>query len=120
MLSIMTFLKRSLFIMYLFLAVLGLCCCAGFSLAVQSGGYSRCGAWLLVAVPSLVAPAQAVGQWALRVAAHGLKITGSVAVVHGLSCSVACGIFQDQPGIKPISPALAGRFFTTEPPGKPP
>ena len=22
------------------------------------------------------------------------------------------------PGIKPISPALAGRFFTTEPPGK--
>ena len=24
------------------------------------------------------------------------------------------------PGIKPTSPALAGRFFTTEPPGKPP
>ena len=23
------------------------------------------------------------------------------------------------PGIKPLSPALAGRFFTTEPPGKP-
>ena len=23
------------------------------------------------------------------------------------------------PGIKPISPALAGGFFTTEPPGKP-
>ena len=23
------------------------------------------------------------------------------------------------PGIEPISPALAGRFFTTEPPGKP-
>ena len=23
------------------------------------------------------------------------------------------------PGIKPVSPALAGRFFTTEPPGKP-
>ena len=22
------------------------------------------------------------------------------------------------PGIKPLSPALAGRFFTTEPPGK--
>ena len=22
------------------------------------------------------------------------------------------------PGIKPVSPALAGRFFTTEPPGK--
>ena len=24
------------------------------------------------------------------------------------------------PGIKPVSPALAGGFFTTEPPGKPP
>ena len=24
------------------------------------------------------------------------------------------------PGIKPVSPALAGRFFTTVPPGKPP
>ena len=24
------------------------------------------------------------------------------------------------PGIEPVSPALAGRFFTTEPPGKPP
>ena len=23
-----------------------------------------------------------------------------------------------EPGIKPMSPALAGRFFTTEPPGK--
>ena len=23
-------------------------------------------------------------------------------------------------GIKPVSPALTGRFFTTEPPGKPP
>ena len=23
------------------------------------------------------------------------------------------------PGIQPVSPALAGRFFTTEPPGKP-
>ena len=24
------------------------------------------------------------------------------------------------PGIEPVSPALAGRFFTAEPPGKPP
>ena len=24
-----------------------------------------------------------------------------------------------RPGIEPVSPALAGRFFTTEPPGKP-
>ena len=24
-----------------------------------------------------------------------------------------------EPGIEPVSPALAGKFFTTEPPGKP-
>ena len=30
----------------------------------------------------------------------------------------ACGIFLD-PGIERASPALAGRFFTTESPGKP-
>ena len=40
-------------------------------------------------------------------------------VVHGLSYSEACGIFPDQ-GSNPLFPALAGRFFTTELPGKPP
>ena len=34
---------------------------------------------------------------------------------HGLSYSMACGISLDQVS---VSPALAGRFFTTEPPGK--
>ena len=35
-----------------------------------------------------------------------------------LSCSMACG---NLPGsrIELVSPALAGAFFTTEPPGKP-
>ena len=27
---------------------------------------------------------------------------------------------SSDPGIEPVSPALAGGFFTTEPPGKPP
>ena len=30
------------------------------------------------------------------IAAPGLQSTGSVVVVHGLSCSVACGIVPDQ------------------------
>ena len=30
------------------------------------------------------------------VAAPGLSSTGSAVIVHGLSCSVACGIFLDQ------------------------
>ena len=41
----------------------------------------------------------------------------SVAEVHGLRCSEACGIFPDQ-GSK-LFPELVGGFFTTEPPGKP-
>ena len=39
-------------------------------------------------------------------------------MVHGLSCSAACGISPDQL-IEPASPALQGRFLTTGPPGKP-
>ena len=47
----------------------------------------------------------------------GSRAPASVAVAHVLSYSKACGIFPDQ-GSNP-SPALAGGFFTTEPPGKP-
>ena len=36
----------------------------------------------------------------------------------GLGCLVTCGIFH-RPGIKPVSPGLAGGFFLTQPPGKP-
>ena len=42
-------------IVYLFLALLGLCCCVGFSLVVASGGHSLvavCG--FLIVGPSLV------------------------------------------------------------------
>ena len=38
------FIYLTLFI-YLLLAVLGVCCCTGFSFIVMSGGYSRCGMW---------------------------------------------------------------------------
>ena len=51
------------------------------------------------------------------VIAHSLKSTGSVTVAHRLSCPAACGIFLDQGSNQ--SPALQGRFLTTEPPGKP-
>lgn len=42
---------------------------------------------------------------------------GSVAAGHGLSCSIAWGIFSDQGSNS--SPALADGFFPTEPPGEP-
>ena len=47
-----------------------------------------------------------------RCRAWALGSWASVAVARGLSCSAARGI-------KPVSPALAGGFFTPEPPGKP-
>ena len=46
-----------------------------------------------------------------------LQSSGSAAVVHGLSCPAHVG--SSRPGITPVSPALAGGFFTTEPPRKP-
>ena len=58
--------------------------------------------------------------WASVVVAPRLSScgVGSVVVVYGLRCSAACRILVPQPGIKPVSSALQGRFFTTEPQGK--
>ena len=92
---------------YLFLAVLGLRCCAQ--------AFSSCGEWgplffavrrLLIAVASLIVEhrLQAHGlqqSWHAGsvVVAHRLKSAASIVVAHGLSCSTAqkiCGIFPDQ------------------------
>ena len=86
---------------YLFLAALGLCCC--------TRAFSSCGEWglLFVAVRVL-----------LLLQSMGSRSAGSsVVVVHGFSCSAACGIFLDQ-GLNPCPPALAGGFLTAAPPGK--
>jgi len=50
------------------------------------------------------------------IAAPRVWSTGSIVVVHGPGCSM-----WDLPGlgVELVSPALAGRFCTTEPPGKP-
>ena len=42
----------------------------------------------------------------------------SLAVVHRLSCPVACRILVARPGIELASPALQGEFLTTGPPGE--
>ena len=92
-----------LLFIYWFLAVLALGCCAGFSPVARSGACAVVVYRLLIAVACLVADS-------------GLWSTGSVSVVAQLLCSL-----WDLPGsgIEPVSPALAGRLFTTEPPGKP-
>jgi len=37
----------------------------------------------------------------------------------GAQAQLFCGMWDPPGGIEPESPELAGRFFTTEPPGKP-
>ena len=111
---------------YLFLAVLGLCCfarifsgyseqgllsscsawacyCGGFSCcrvqALEHGGFSRCSMW--------------GQQLQLLGLEHRLDRCGAWAqLLHG-----SWGLPRSE--IKPVSPAVAGEFFTTEPPGKP-
>ena len=51
--------------------------------ASHFNGFSCCGAW-------------ALGQTGSAVVIPGLQSTGSVVGVHGLSCSMACGIFPEQ------------------------
>ena len=55
------------------MAVLGLCCCIGFSLVVASGGYSLVIDRLLIAVASLVAKHRLRGVGASVVVALGLS-----------------------------------------------
>ena len=97
--------------------MLGLCCCEDFSLVVVHR--------LLIVVASLVAEHRLWGAKVLVVLTCGLSSWGSQALEHRLnSCRVWAYLFRGMwnlPGseIEPISLALASKFFTTEPPGKP-
>ena len=73
---------------YLFLAALGLHCCArAFSSCGERGLLFGAVRGLLIAVASYCG-------------ARALGARASVVVAHGLSCSLACGIFPDQ-GLNP-------------------
>ena len=74
------------------MAVLGLCCC--------TWAFSSCGAWASHCGGFCCCGARALGAQASVVVARRLESTGSVVVVHGLSCFVACGFFPDQ-GLNP-------------------
>ena len=63
----------------------------------------------------------------LTIAARGpLTIAASLVAEHRLSnCGSRAQLLRGmwdlpRPGLEPVSPALAGRFSTTAPPGKPP
>ena len=114
------------------------------SLVVASGGYSslQCAGfslrWLLVAqhrlqvcglqqlqhAGSIVATCGPQSTSASVVAAHGLSSCGLGALEHRLgSCGARAQLLHSMwdlpgPGIESMSPALAGGFLTTVPPGK--
>ena len=66
----------------------------------------------------------ALGTRASLVVAHGLSSCGSQALEHRLSsCGAQAQLLRGMwdlpgPGLEPVSPALAGGFLTTAPPGK--
>ena len=101
----------------LFLATLGLCCCLwAFSSCSKRGQFFVEVSGLHIAVASLVA------EHGLQ--ACGLSSCGSRALEHRLgSCGTRAQLLRGMwdlpgPGIEPASPALAGGFLTTVPPGK--
>ena len=122
--SMESFLKNK-FIIYLFLAALGLHCC--------TQAFSSCSEWgllfvavcrILIAVASLV-PEHGLQACGLQELWHtGLSSCVSRALERRLSsCGTRAQLLRSMwdlsgPGLKPVSPALAGGFLTTAPPGK--
>ena len=100
------FLKILFIYLFIYLAVLGLCFCVR--------AFSSCGERgpLFIAVRGpLSVTASLVGEHRLQM--RRLSSCGSRA-------QLLRGMWDlPRPGLKPVSPALAGRFSTTAPPGKP-
>ena len=70
--------------------------CRLFSSRGERGLLSSCVHRHLIVVASLAAEHRLWGVWASVVLTPRFKSTGSIVVAHGISCSVACGIFPDQ------------------------
>ena len=64
--------KNNLINIYLVFAVLGLCCCSGFSLIVVRGGYSLAAVHRLLIAVSSVVEHEVQSAWASVVVAPGL------------------------------------------------
>ena len=90
----------------------------------RAGATLRCSAWASHCSGFSCCGAQALGIRASAVAARGLSICGSRALEHRLSsCGSWAWLLRDTwdlpgPGLEAVSPALAGGFLTTAPPGK--
>ena len=95
-----------------FLAVLALCCYAHFSLVAASRAYSNCGAWASHGSGFSCCRAWVPGRMGSGAGAPRLRLRLSSG---GTRAWLLCHMW-DLPGSgkKPVSPALAGRFFTPE------
>ena len=104
--SFFFFFFKGLHFIYLFLAVLGLRFCAR--------AFSSYGKWgpLFIAVRGpLIIAASLVAEHRLQT----LRLSN-----YGSRAQLLRGMWDlPRPGLEPVSPALAGRFSTTAPPGKP-
>ena len=114
---------------YLFIFVFGCIgsslLCAGFLQLRRTGATLHCGAWASHCGGFSCCGAWALCAWASVVVARGHSSCGSQALKHRMSscgawAQLLCSMWDlPGPGIEPMSPALAGRFLTTAPPGKP-
>ena len=80
----------------IFLAVLGLSCCVGFSLVVVIRGYSPVLYLGFLLSGFSCSRAQVPDAWASVIAAPRLQRPDSVAMEQGLNCSTTCGILPHQ------------------------
>ena len=84
----------------------------------------HCDVWVLIAVASAVADHRLEGAWTSAVLTCRLSSCSLRFLECGLSsCGTRAELLQGmwdlpRPGVKPMSPALASKFLTTEPPAK--
>ena len=81
-----------------------------FSSCGEQGLLSSCGAWVSQCGGFSCWGAQTLGTWASVVEAHGLSSYGAWAQSPRSMCNLP------EPGIKPMSPALADGFLSSIPP----
>ena len=103
----MSFFKKFINLFIYFMVVLGLRFCAR--------AFSSCGKW----GPLFIAVRGPLTNAASLVAEHGLQ-TRRLSNCGSRALSLRGMWDLPRPGLEPVSPALAGRFSTTAPPGKPP
>ena len=109
---------------YLFIAVLGLCCCLGFSLVAAIGAILHCDAWASHCDNLSSGRAQALGPMGFSSCGTWTQSLQSWALRHRLnSCGTEAELLRGMwdlpgPGIKPVSCTLGGGFLSTVPPGK--